>query len=35
MPKSGMGSALSALYNNTTMFKRRQPLFYILVRCDD
>jgi len=28
MPKSGMGSALSALYNNTTMSKHRQPLSF-------
>jgi len=28
MPKSGMGSALSALYNDITMFKRRQPLSF-------
>ena len=28
MPKSGMGSALSALCNDTTMSKRRQPLSF-------
>ena len=28
MPKYGMASALSALYNDTTMSKRRQPLSF-------